>query len=39
LEFYGFKPVLSIQASRTDSTVNRYTTRALSTGLTFRSSF
>lgn len=39
LELYGFKPVLNIQASRTNSTVNRYTTQTLSTGLTFRSSF
>ena len=39
LEFYGFRPVLTTQFTDTRSTINTFSSRTLSTGLTFRSSF
>ena len=39
VEFYGFEPVLSLGARRTDSTVPRFDTEGAQVGIDFRSSF
>jgi len=39
IQFYGFEPVMTVQARRTDSSVARFDTEGVQIGLNLRSSF